>query len=173
LAKELRGNEKKYLTLNELRNDAFALTHEYRCLELIHRLTMQSFGGVFPVAQGLVGQFILFCNFYIILGWDTLGRIDRILLTLWTLSCTCSWLIILELSGRFYENAKQTLKSWKFMKFEDKLQGRYMKKFRKTCRPLKIGLDGYMKINRLAVLKFIRGITKGTFRALLTVGKKT
>jgi hypothetical protein len=160
------------LTLNELRNDAFALTHEYRCLEIMHRLTMKSFGMAFPAIQGLLGQFVLFCNFNIILGWDTLGRIDRILLTLWTLTSMFLWIIVLELSGRFCENAKQTLKSWKFMKFDDKLQGRYMKKFRKTCRPLNIGLDGYMRINRLAVLKFIRGITKGTFRALLTVGKK-
>ncbi len=78
---------------------------------------------------------------------------------------------MLEISGRIHEDAKKTIKSWKNIEFSSLHERKYMSRFRKCCRPLKLGIEGTFTIKRLSVLKFMRAIIKGTFRALV-IGHK-
>jgi hypothetical protein len=58
------------------------------------------------------------------------------------------------------------------MECQTKEEKKFISKFRKACRPLRVGAGSTFTIRRLSVLKFARAIVKGTIRALLTVGKK-
>lgn len=81
------------------------------------------------------------------------------------------WMMVLEFSGRFTQQASITLKSWKFLDFKNKIDKKLMNKFRKSFPPLKIGKDRVFVIKRLNVLKFMRSIVTGVFRASV-LGKR-
>jgi hypothetical protein len=82
------------------------------------------------------------------------------------------WGLILEISGRFQTFSSSTLKSWKLLQFQSAIESKYLKKFKKSQKPLLIGKQGVFIIQRLTVLKFFRALMKGTFKALLTIGGK-
>ena len=86
-----------------------------------------------------------------------------------TISLQVIWSLTLELCGRFHNDSKQTLGSWKLMNFSSGLERRLMMKYKRSCKPLVVGKEGVYTIKRLSVLKFIRGNIKATFRALLTL----
>lgn len=81
------------------------------------------------------------------------------------------WAWILEICGRYNAESKKTLDSWKFLEHRGKEEKKLMSKVRKSCRPFSFGEKGIFVIKRMTVLKFLRGIVKGTFRALLTLGR--
>lgn len=64
------------------------------------------------------------------------------------------------------------MKSWKEIYFKDKKEAKWFSKFRKARKELELGKKGVLTFKRLTVLKFLRGIIKGTFRALLTWGNE-
>lgn len=82
------------------------------------------------------------------------------------------WAIALELSGRFYSQSKQTLGSWRNLAFKSAADKKFMSKFKRGCYPMALGERGVFGIKQISVLKFLRAIIKGTFRALLTLGGK-
>lgn len=90
----------------------------------------------------------------------------------WSMVMQIFWGALLQLSGVFHKHAKITLKSWKNIKVGNKMDKKYMSKFLKACRPIAIGERGLFLVKQTTVLKFFRAIVKGTFRALLTLGKK-
>lgn len=82
-----------------------------------------------------------------------------------------AWGITLEIGGRFQLKAKRTLESWNLLPIANPLEKKLKSKFRKSVKPLILGKKGVYAVSRLTVLKFIMSIIKGTFRALLTIGK--
>jgi hypothetical protein len=170
LSNELMGAPKtrKYRTKDELRRLP-NLVFEYRKIELLHKQSMMIYGILIIPAQSLLAQFILYSNFTLIRHWSDLGRTMQVMILVLSFAMFTSWCLILEISGRFHVNSIRLLKSWKMLEFRSKYEAKYLSKFRKGCRPLSIGLPGYIKIKRLTVLKFMKGIVGGTFRALLTL----
>ncbi|OXA53902.1 hypothetical protein Fcan01_10405 [Folsomia candida] len=99
--------------------------------------------------QAGLGQFIVFANVSLIMYRNTMGSHIQLLLFSWSIIVEILWVIFLEMAGRFHTNAKRTISSWKQMKFRTPQEKRYMSKFRKSCRPLKIGCEGLFIIKRL------------------------
>jgi hypothetical protein len=158
----------KYRTSCKMRRiDNFPL--EYTILQLLHKQGMEFYGFLLIPTQTLVGQFILYSNYTLIRHWNELDVTMKYLIMMIDLTVICIWNAILEVSGRFHMDATKSLKSWKLLTVRNKMETKYLSKFRKAARPLAIGFGEVFKIKRLTVLKFIRGIVKGTFRALLTI----
>jgi hypothetical protein len=170
LSKELMVSQKihKYRTKDELRRVP-NLVLEYRKIELLHKQGMLIYGVLMIPAQSLLAQFILYSNFTLIRHWADLGLTVQVIILTFSFAIFTFWCVILEISGRFYVNSITLIKSWKMLEFKSKGEAKFMSKFIKGCRPLSIGLQGYMKVERLSVLKFMKGIVGGTFRALLTL----
>lgn len=78
------------------------------------------------------------------------------------------WGIAVEILGRIDSRLRKIPKSWKHIKAEDK---RLISRIRKSCRPFNFGVEGVFSFKRNTLLKFFQGIVKGTFKALLTIGK--
>jgi hypothetical protein len=146
---------------------------EYRTLELLHKQAMSIFGVMLLPGQTLLGQFILYSNYTLIKHWNELDSTIKCVVTILDLTVLCFWFSILEVCGRFYMEATKSLKSLKLLPVRNRMETRYLSKFRKSTRPLTISYGEVFKIKRLSVLKFLRGIVKGTFRALLLTVKKT
>lgn len=124
---------------------------------------MPIFGPTFIPFQSIVMQFSLFSNWMLLNYWGTLG-ILRLVLILMEAGLISFWTIILEFGGRFYEASKRNKESWRQLGEQSK----FVRKWRKSVRHLYAGYEGYHVIRRLSVLKFLKGIVRGTFRILLT-----
>jgi hypothetical protein len=142
---------------------------EYRTLELLHKRGIAFYGLIIIPAQTLFGQFILYSNYTLIRHWNELGIVMKYLILFIDLTVIFFWNVTLEACGRFHMDATKAQKSWKLLPVRNNKEAKYLSKFRKSSRPLAIGAGEIFKIKRLTVLKFLRGIVKGTFRALLTI----
>jgi hypothetical protein len=148
------------------------ISTEYRILELLHKQGMSFYGMLVIPSQILLGQFILYSNYTLIRHWNELDVTMKYLIMIMDFTVVCFWNSTLEVSGRFHMDATKSLQSWKLLPVKNKLEGKYLSKLRKATRPLAIGVGEVFKIKRLTVLRFTRGIVKGTFRALLLTIKQ-
>lgn len=81
------------------------------------------------------------------------------------------WGLILEGYGRTEKLARNVTKSWKRLPNLEPLERKLLAKFGKATRPISFGLELIFSIKRNSVIKFYRAIVKGTFRAILTIGR--
>lgn len=58
--------------------------------------------------------------------------------------------------------------SWKRHTWESKPKARYMRKFRKACRPLLIRYQETFVVKRITPFVYVKGVIRGIFRAVLT-----
>jgi len=123
---------------------------------------------MFIPAQTIITQVALFCICMCVRIWNELDRITRSILMDSTSGALLVWSVALELSGRLELGSRRLLRSWKNWNWSvaDK---KLLSKFRKSCRPICMRAGSYHVIQRTSVLKFLRGIVRGTFRALLTI----
>lgn len=96
----------------------------------------------------------------------------QIQLVIMSVMCMMAWTCGLEIIGRFHQMSITTLRSWENLMFRRVEEKKYFKKYAKTCQPLVVGLRGVFTIKRLTVLKFTRAVVKGTFKAVLTIGRR-
>jgi len=173
LTREFKGGRPvwAYRTRSGLRH-VDIMPREYKAMELLHKLGMIVYGKMLAPNHTLLGQFILLSNYTLIKQWENSGFFINLMLFAASGIVLCFWCATLEVSGRFHKSAAKTIQSWKFMKQKSRHDSKLMSKFRKSCRPLAIGFEQIFKIKRLTVLKFIRGVIKGTFRALLLSQRK-
>jgi hypothetical protein len=128
---------------------------------------MEIFGKFFILFQIVISQLGLFVNFMIFRHWNEMTGIDKLLLLLEGSITQFAWICVLEVGGRFNQNSILTIKSWKNLKAARKNESKYFRKFVKSCRPLFVGAQGYLVIKRLSILKFLKGTSRATLRALL------
>jgi len=170
ILKELRPNKANYVTFNHLRTLKYLLP-TYRSLEVLHLNVNSIVGLAFIPEQTLVTQLALFSICTMISRWNELDVITTMLLFTWTAGFLVIWSTALEAAGLLHMEGRRLLLSWKHWNWNahDK---KVMSKFRKSCRPIGLRVGSYHIIKRTSVLSFLRGIVRGTFRALLTIHKK-
>lgn len=169
--KDLLPREKNYRMRAWLRTYP-VLLNEYTRLELMHNVFNQLVApGIIPF-QSIVTQISLFCSCTLILSWNRLDIVTRIILILWEIGIIFLQSMILELGGRLHSQSKKVLKEWKYLNWRP-LSKRILNKFRKSRRPIALRAGQYHSIKRLSILKFYKGLIRGTFRAILSIGKQS
>ncbi|XP_021944864.1 uncharacterized protein LOC110843210 [Folsomia candida] len=142
------------------------LMREYVNLQLVHKLVTQTTGPTLVVMH-----VVLFCNFTVLANWDTLDISTLVILALYAISHQLMWAATLQATGMLHFASVKTLESWKAVVGRDKIETNVFQKFRKSMKPLSIGMEGVKTFNRLSAPKFKKDISVGTFRALLTLSK--
>ncbi|CAL8081110.1 unnamed protein product [Orchesella dallaii] len=168
-----RGSKKKpmYKTRGSLRQPE-VLKCYYRRVEILHLYLLKLFGLILVPIQTLIYQLVLFCNFMLLTKFDSLSKPTTIMLIIWSGFGTFGWTLTLHIGGQMHVRSSQTLSSWGRHDWGTPRDNKMMSKFRKSCLPLKLGYERTFIIRRLTVLKFLRGVIKGTFRTLLTTKNK-
>jgi hypothetical protein len=172
---ELRSNRNSYRTMSCLRTPHILIPF-YRNLEVMVKLFNEIIRPSIIPMQAMITQFTLFSVYTLMVGWSKADMefVVKVILLLGIVAAVGCWSFLLQFGGWFSENSSKTLNSWKFFKLK-KQEKKYLSKFRKSCRPLCIRVDeeyGQCRIGRLSVLKFLKGIIRGIFRALLTLHKR-
>ncbi|CAL8085452.1 unnamed protein product [Orchesella dallaii] len=167
---ELRIGRGQYKTLDSLRTPKNLMV-TFRSFQLLHQMAMTCFGVAIVPCQTTVSNLILFSNFMFIRHRAELQPETNCMLVGWSTLSLLFWMFVLELGGRLHSRGREVLKSWKMHDFGDKGVNRCMSKFRKSCQPLSMNFGRTYVIRRLTILKFLRGLTTGTFRLLVAVHK--
>lgn len=89
-------------------------------------------------------------------------------LFVWSIYTQSAWSLFLELGGRTAKQMEVTHKSWKRFPTKKTLERKYMNKFVKGHKPLKLGKPGMFTIKRLTMLKFLIATIKGTVKTVMT-----
>ncbi|CAL8106445.1 unnamed protein product [Orchesella dallaii] len=161
-------NRRKYRAINAFRN-LNDLMFNYRCFQILQSCCMQAFGYLMIPIQSTVMNLIVFCNFMLLVHGSELQIMTLATMSLWSILGTTVWTFILYLGGYMHKMSEKTLRSWKVHPWGSKNERKMMSKFRKSCRPVLIQFGNTFVIRKRTCLKFLRGITKGTFRALLAL----
>jgi len=140
---------------------------EYKAIGILHMKGMQIYGLIIIPYHFLISQFILYANFTLIRHRDELELIMQLGVIVLNITVLGFWGTVLEVSGWFHSEVIKTIRSWKAVQFGTTLEYKSFRKFKKSCLPIVIGYQKLVQIKRLTVLKFMRAIVKGTFRALL------
>jgi len=145
--------------------------HVYRGTEILMRNWMDLFGLVFIPLQALAGQGgVVTC--YLLVRYSNEFDTATFLLTVMVgLGTQQVWVFVLLAAGKATDKSGQAIKSWKCIKGANRLEGKYINRFRKSCKPIPVGIVGVFTIKKLSCLKYIYGLSKSIFRVLVAFGK--
>jgi hypothetical protein len=144
---------------------------EYRLLETIVFNVNELYGKYMLPSNALVGQFVIFANVTMIRDWVELDEYSICVLSATSLVIMSFWVIVLEVCGKEYSMGMRVLKSWKYLKFQSSVDAKYFHKVKKACPVIQIGMAGFFTVKRKTILNFMKGITRGTFRAVIALKK--
>lgn len=166
MSKDLRAGMKEYRTKFDLRSRD-NLPHEYRCFELMHYYEMDYYGKLILPLHILVYVLIMFPSATLIQYASHMHGKSILLICLYIIEFVTWWGTLLQFGGYYLGQNVKTIKSWRRLGWntEDK---KYMSRFSKSCRPLQLGDQSRFKINKLSILFFARGLSRGIVRILLT-----
>jgi hypothetical protein len=168
MLKELEIKNKRYKTKSSLRSPKNLLL-EYRILQTLHYNVNQVYGYTALPFNALIGQFVVFNIVTLIRNWADLDVYSIQVLGATSFIGGVFWSSVLEVCGQQDSLCKQVLKSWKNVQFHNSFEAKYFFKMRKACPIIQIGVPGTFAIKRKTVLSFMKGISRGTFRALMAL----
>lgn len=168
--KELFLDKKTYKTVQSLRQPQ-KLCLVYRQVQIFVGVFLSVVGYLLVPAQTLITQLVVFSPILLTQHERNLGSTMKLVTISWNFIVVLTWIIILSLSGQIYQYGEMILLSWKYHKWETRFESKLMSKFRKSSKPFMINCGRTFVVRRITVLKFIRDLTTGVFRALMTVGK--
>ncbi|CAL8143369.1 unnamed protein product [Orchesella dallaii] len=157
-------------TSSELRKIE-TIRFKYRILEVLHlKLTLLWREFILPL-ESLILMLGIFGNFTLITYSEILTPLNAAIILIWVLVATSFVILGLNFGGALYTRGCEVLGSMKNNDWGSRTNNKIMKKFVKSCRPIQIGYGRMYAIRKLSVLKYLRTLTKGTMRVLLTLKK--
>lgn len=170
VVRELRVDRKSYKSVPELRQPS-GLMPAYRSSQILQNQVNGLMGYFILPSQTMVTQIILLNTFTLITQSQHMSIPTLALMCVWTLTVAVFWSVILLMGGYLHFYGVKILTSWKYHAWPTKRDKKLMSKFRKSCPPIQVNFQKAYVIKRLTVLKFIRGLSRGILRILLTLKK--
>lgn len=168
LVRELNLGRKCYKTERLLRQP-LEIIHVYRSAQILQLNANNVVQYLIIPSQTLVLYLTLFACVMIIKFGNVMSPSSKGMLSSWAFVACTAWTMVLMVGGYMHWYGKKVLESWKYYKWPRNGDKRVMSRFRKSCKPFMINFGKYYVIRRLSVLKFLRGISRGIFRSLLTL----
>ncbi|OXA48074.1 hypothetical protein Fcan01_16919 [Folsomia candida] len=164
---------RKFKCFPELGAHPDHLVHVYRSAQLAIKELRLFFGKYVPIIQNLMGHLAISSGYVLIVEGTKIDIATRTTLFLCVPSVVLSWAALITCGAKIQKSAKDCLTSWKVHgdQWESWGDRKYMSKFRKSCKPLYFGWDGFMVVTHKSVMKFMQGIIRSLFRALLALKK--
>ena len=120
----------------------------------------------YPVAAGYMNVFFAYTLIY---SYGEMNSSTKVLFGIGAPPVFLIWaFFMLSIGGRVYSESKKTKREWR-PKWRDAEEARYIRRLKKSFRPLWVEMPGFIKINHLSAFKFLKAVTRGIFRALLAL----
>lgn len=171
--RELRLGRKKYWANDTLRNP-WKLQMIYRNVQIIqHHINLLA--GKLLVPFQTVTTLIFVLSGYVVLKHrEHMAMAPFIMILSWTGLAPVIWALILTMGGFLHSNGLKILNSWTLFQSDQRLskfEKRVMAKFKASSKPIMICYGKMFVMRRVSVMVFVRGLSKGLLRALLTFEK--
>lgn len=165
---EFRLGKPSYKTSDNLRQ-AGNLVKMYRAMQLLQINLINELLGRFLVPMQSVATILfVFSSFMLIRHGKTLDTLSCCLMGSWAFLATTFWGGVLLIGGILHSKGLKTLGSWKKYQWKNRMERKVMGKFGKSCKPVMISFGKAYVIRKATFLIFIRGLTRGLMRVLLT-----
>jgi len=158
----------RYRTISLLRTVPYTIL-EYRSTQILHQSFLEIFGFMLAPIHSLCTTIVIFCSFVIISYRHEIHSSEIFVLLLYIVVGGSYWFVVLEFGGLIYSKGGQVLLSWSVNDWGSAYNNKLMTKFRKSCPRFRINYGSTYVIRRTSVLAFVRSLSRGTFRALLTL----
>lgn len=165
---EFRLGRKSYHAPNFLREFPH-LPIAYRTVQLF-QLQVNSLFGLFLVPTQIIVSKLTVYSIFMLISSTNAATVLYVIWTLTAVGGVFAWGTLLLFGGNLYWYGKKILESWKYRgNWYNNKEKKFMSKFRRSCAPLAIAHGKTYVIKRLTVFKFLRGLSIGIFRTLLTL----
>ncbi|OXA40239.1 hypothetical protein Fcan01_25084 [Folsomia candida] len=146
----------------------------YRSLQLLMKDLSILCGRYLPILNTLFAQLSISSGYVLIVEGRKTDDSMKMVLLVCVPFTVLVWAGFLVCVGKIQASSKECLTSWKVgaARWEAKEEKKYMAKFRKSCKPIYFGFEGFIVVTQKTVLKFMQGVVRGLFRALLALKKK-
>ncbi|CAL8140733.1 unnamed protein product [Orchesella dallaii] len=166
IATELKVGCQSYKTIDALRSPK-NLRRIYRCFQVVHAHCFAIFGILTLFCNAIFMVTCIFCNFVSFQYWDDFSAVTKAQIVTWCVLTNGFWGFVLEMGCLFCKNGDKVFMSWKRHAWGSSLENAIMKKFRVSSMPIVLSYGKQFVIRRTSFFTFQRGVTRGTFRALL------
>jgi len=164
-----QGNH-RYKTINSFRR-VKTIILEYRSVDILHQSMLKIVGFNFVPLHIVISNLVLLCNYVLVTQRDKMDGLVLAVLAVWSIGTGVFWCICLEFRRYIYSHGKRVLSSWKYNDWLSARNNKLMSRFRKSCRPFRINFESVYVMRRESPLKFLKGLSRGTFRVLLALRK--
>lgn len=165
---ELRMDQKVYVSRCQLRRPSNIIL-VYRSAQILLIKFLNILKYLLVPTQTIITNITLFSSVMLIKQGDRMSKASKAMLGSWGIVCAVGWTLLLMNGGYMHLYGNKLLDSWKCYQWQTRKDKAIMSKFRRSCKPLMIHFGRTYVIRQLSVLKFIRSISRGIFRALLTL----
>lgn len=155
-------------------------THSFREIENI-QVIYRSLYILNTVITNLIGELLIFMNttmmllpiyasYALITNWTEMAFITKCVLAVFGCVAFVIWFLVLQLGKFLQMNGFKLMTSWKTSEWETCKERREMSKFRRSCQLLLLRYKSIFVVRRHTQFVYIRKVSKGVFKALLTAG---
>lgn len=138
-------------------------------LQILHVNFMYVFSILFLPIYMIGSNIALFCNYTLIKHINTIDATNAGVLVIWSLTAFIGVVGFFGLLGEIRSFCGMMLFSISSYNWGYKRKRKEMKRFIRSFQPISYGYGRMYIIKRVSVLKFVKAVSRGTFRALLTV----
>jgi len=166
----MNQSQNTYKMNNSLRTAA-NIRHAYRSFQILSANTFCFLGIFLIISQATFTWVAVYANFVLIRFWSQLHIGSKAILLSSSVLATGFWVVMLEYGKLLFTKGKRVLGSWKGNKWGSVRENREMRRFIWSCQPITFSYGRQYVIKRVHLLLFLRGVTRGTFKALLAAKK--
>ncbi|OXA38243.1 hypothetical protein Fcan01_27046 [Folsomia candida] len=166
---------RKFKCSPELGTSPEHLVFVYRSLQLAMKEVRLVFGRYLPILQTFFGQLTVSAGYMLIAEGGKIDVATKMTILVCVPFAVLTWVVLMTCAAKIQKSAKKCLTSWRVHgggHWGSGADRKYMSKFRKSCKPLFFGWDGFLVVTHKSVMKFMQGIIRGVFRALLALKRK-
>lgn len=164
----LHMGRSKYSSISALRKPP-TLLNAYRSVQVFQQQVNNLIGIFIMPTQVMISQIVIVSCYTMIRQAGLMKPSTIYMLGCWAGATFGFWAFQLLIGGYLHFYGSKVLNSWKYHRWENKAEKKLMGKFRKSCKPVCLSYKTVYIIKRLTVLRFIRSISRGILRALLTL----
>lgn len=169
ISRELRiSSGIKHLSLGTFRSSQNVRTF-YRAIQIVQHQILYTcnFGVYILLINAVCMKTGIYFTFTLLRYWGRLKLVTKAPMVIGDLMCVGYWVFLLQMGCLFYVGCKKTLISWQRHNWGFMEQIKLMRRFHRSCRPIVFSYGSQFVMGRKSVLKFFRGVSRGTCRALL------
>ncbi|CAL8072508.1 unnamed protein product [Orchesella dallaii] len=167
---ELRLGRSSYMTRDSLRK-LENLTVTWRAMEMLVNDVNRVFSFSFIPLEVIFTNMTVFGNLICIMYWHELGMVLKLVIPIVTIFAALGWGIFLTITGMSWKDTTLTLRSWKLGDVKQKRSREYLKRFKRSCKPLLLGYAKGFKIKPKKFLGYLKGISRRTLKTIIGLRK--